>query len=87
MTPQESLAAALLAIYILLAFPVVYIAARHGITRAAVLGWGYLFVFVTLKIVGSAIQLHGSESSAASIVSNIGLSPLLLAGAGILHEA
>ncbi len=87
MTAQTSLADALLAIYTILSFPVLYVIARHGFKGGAILGWGYLFVFCTLKIVGSAMQLSNPASPGASIVGSIGLSPLLLATAGVLHEA
>jgi hypothetical protein len=86
MTPQASLAAALVAIYAVLSLPVLYIAFRHGLRGGALVGWGYLFIFCTLKMVGNGIQLGNPESSGAAIVSSVGLSPLLLAAAGILHE-
>lgn len=87
MTPDQALAAAILAIYAILSLPVLYVAFRHGFSGLAILGWGYLFIFCTLKMVGSGMQLHDSQSLGASIVSNVGLSPILLAAAGVLHEA
>ncbi|KAL2679097.1 hypothetical protein Neosp_009855 [[Neocosmospora] mangrovei] len=53
----------------------------------AILGWGYLLVFCSLKIIGSSMQLGDNPGSGAAIVTSVGLSPLLLAVAGVLHEA
>lgn len=76
----DSLLTAELAIYAALSLPVLYLVVRHS--PAGLLGWLYLFAFCTLRIVGGALS-----SSSASIISSIGLSPLLLAASGILHEA
>ncbi|KND88683.1 hypothetical protein TOPH_06713 [Tolypocladium ophioglossoides CBS 100239] len=43
-----------------------------------------MFICCTLRVVGGA--LAKSESSASSIISNVGLSPLILAASGILIE-
>ncbi|KAL7935664.1 hypothetical protein V8C35DRAFT_297886 [Trichoderma chlorosporum] len=72
-----------LAIYVGLSIPNIYILFKHG--RAGILGWTYLLAFCTLRIVGGAMDLSGS--AAASIISSVGLSPLLLAASGILKEA
>lgn len=80
----NSLSAATLAIYIILAIPVLFLLVKHG--RHGLLGWFFLFIFCSLQIIGSALAVKGSSPS-ASIISNVGLSPLLLAAAGILHEA
>ncbi|PNP51302.1 hypothetical protein THARTR1_08059 [Trichoderma harzianum] len=72
-----------LAIYATLSIPNIYILFRHG--RSGLLGWAYLLVFCTLRIVGGVLDLSGS--TAAGIISSIGLSPLLLAAFGILKEA
>lgn len=72
-----------LAIYAALSIPNIYILFKHG--RTGLLGWAYLLVFCTLRIVGGALDLSGSTT--ASIISSIGLSPLLLAASGILKEA
>jgi len=87
MTPNESLAAAVIAIYTTVSVPLLFIIFKHGIRSWVSLGWVYLFLFFTLKIVGAAMELAGSDDSSANIVGSIGLSPLLLATAGILHEA
>jgi UPF0716 family protein affecting phage T7 exclusion len=81
---MSPLTTAQLAIYIVLAIPVIYILFKHW--PVGTIGWGYLLVFCTLRIVGGAMSLH-STGTTASIISSVGLSPLLLATSGILHEA
>lgn len=76
----NSLLTAELAIYAILSIPVLYLLVRHS--PAGLLGWFYLFAFCSLRIVGGAIS-----SSSAGLISSIGLSPLLLAASGLLHEA
>ncbi len=89
MTQQHQLAIAQIAIYTFLVFPVLFAFVRHGIH--GYIGWGYLFAFCTLRIIGSALKVHydneGIFSSTATIISSVGLSPLLLGVIGILHEA
>ncbi|KAJ5316744.1 hypothetical protein PENANT_c016G11537 [Penicillium antarcticum] len=80
----NALSVAELAIYIALAFPTVYLIIKHG--RQGLLGWLFLFIFCTLRIIGSALAINNA-SPTASIISSVGLSPLLLAASGILHEA
>ncbi|PVH85002.1 hypothetical protein DL98DRAFT_584059 [Cadophora sp. DSE1049] len=83
---MSGLDAASLAIYGVLAIPLLYILARHG--WPGFLGWLFLFAFCSLRIIGGAMALiNGSKSSSTAIISNMGLSPLLLAMVGILHEA
>jgi hypothetical protein len=81
---MNGLSAAELAIYITLSFPVLYILLKHG--RAGLMGWLFLFFFCTIRLVGAAMSLN-STSATASIISSVGLSPILLATSGILHEA
>ncbi|KAI1488482.1 hypothetical protein F5X96DRAFT_645365 [Biscogniauxia mediterranea] len=87
MAYSEGLPIALLTIYILLFIPTIYIAIKHGFRHAAILGWGYLLAFYTIRVVSSALELHDPASRSAGVVSSIGLSPLLLATGGILHES
>ncbi|RWQ92194.1 hypothetical protein C8Q69DRAFT_106389 [Paecilomyces variotii] len=86
---MAALPTAQLIIYCILALPVLYCLYSHG--KPGLLGWLYLFVFCTLRIIGSGLELRqgdlDSSSSSALLVNNIGLSPLLLAAMGILHEA
>ena len=81
----NTLSAATCAIYVFLTFPVLYILCKHG--RRGFLGWFFLFAFCTLRIISGGMGVKGSSSPAASIISSVGLSPLILAASGILHEA
>jgi hypothetical protein len=72
-----------LAIYAFLVPPAIYILIKHG--KSGLLGWLYLTAFLSLRIIGGGLALE--NSSIANIISSIGLSPLILAAAGILHEA
>ncbi len=85
MTTDQTLDYAVLGIYAALSLPTIYVAFRHGFR--ALVAWAYLFLFCTLKIIGSGMQLSDSQSSGSAIIGSIGLSPLLLTTAGILHEA
>lgn len=86
---MSGLNTAQLAIYAALTIPVIYILLRHG--RPGFLGWFYVLAFCSLRVVGGAMSLsadkNGSTNSTAAIISNIGLSPLLIGISGILHEA
>ncbi|KAJ9148472.1 hypothetical protein NKR23_g4823 [Pleurostoma richardsiae] len=84
---DTAFAAVVLSIYTALSVPTIYVTYRHGIKGWAFLGWGFLFIFCTLKIVGSALQISNPRSTGAAIVSSVGLSPLTLALGGVLHEA
>ncbi|RMJ13619.1 hypothetical protein CDV36_006727 [Fusarium kuroshium] len=82
----DSISAAKLAIYIVFAQPALYCLFKHG--KVGLLGWFYVQTFCVLRIVTGGIGLHGSNTSTGSIIlSSIGLSPLLLAASGVLHEA
>ncbi|SCO78036.1 uncharacterized protein FRV6_02249 [Fusarium oxysporum] len=82
----DSISAAKLAIYIILLQPALYCLFKHG--KTGFIGWLYVQIFCVLRIVTSSIGLHETNSSTGSIILNsIGLSPLLLAASGILHEA
>ncbi|KAI0179863.1 hypothetical protein GGR52DRAFT_215953 [Hypoxylon sp. FL1284] len=83
---SSSLALALLIIYATLSLPVIYLAVKHGVRHGAIIGWFFLFAFCTLKIVANAIQLSDPNSPSGLLVSSIGLSPLLAAACGVLHE-
>ncbi|KAF7715290.1 Uncharacterized protein PECH_007298 [Penicillium ucsense] len=81
----DSISAATCAIYAVFAIPVLYLLVRHG--RFGLLGWLFLFLFCTIRIVGGALAVKDHSSIAANTISSVGLSPLLLATAGLLHEA
>ncbi|RFU30650.1 hypothetical protein B7463_g5684, partial [Scytalidium lignicola] len=86
---MDRLAIAQLAIYAIISPLILFIAIRHG--RLGALGWFYCFAFCTLRLIGNGMQVsaskNGTTNSTAAIISSIGLSPLLLATGGILHEA
>ncbi|THC93877.1 hypothetical protein EYZ11_006629 [Aspergillus tanneri] len=63
----NSLSAATCAIYAVLAIPVLYLLVRHG--RYGLLGWLFLFLFCTLRIVGGALAVNDT-SVAANIISS-----------------
>ena len=85
--PVEALAAATIAIFSVLVLPCIYLIFRHGFRHFAFLGWLFLFAFCNLKLVGAGMILGGGDKSTANLLVSIGLSPLLLAVGGILHEA
>ncbi|KAF4984091.1 hypothetical protein FZEAL_630 [Fusarium zealandicum] len=82
----DSISAAKLAIYIIFAQPALYCLFKHG--KPGFVGWFYVQLFCVLRIATGGMGLHGSKTSAVSLVLNsVGLSPLLLAASGVLHEA
>lgn len=82
---NTALPTAQLAIYAILSLPTIYILVRHG--KPGLLGWLYLLIFCVLRITGNAMFLNDPTSTGATVITNIGLSPLLLATLGILHES
>ncbi|KAI1103044.1 hypothetical protein F4804DRAFT_247265 [Jackrogersella minutella] len=87
MASSAGLALALLIIYITISLPNIYIAIKHGFKHGAVVGWFFLFSFCTLRIISSAIEMSDVQSTSAALITSIGLSPLLAAACGILHES
>ncbi|KAI1798689.1 hypothetical protein F4811DRAFT_167501 [Daldinia bambusicola] len=87
MASSTALPVALLIIYLTISPSLIYIIKKHGLKHGAFIGWFFLFLFCTLRIVASAIEIHDSHSSSAALVASIGLSPLLAAACGILHES
>ncbi len=86
----EGLELAQIAFYAVASLPSIYCIVKHG--KAGLLGWLYVFVMCGLRLVGNGIAYHaisttGEPNKAASIISGIGLSPLLLAVMGILRES
>lgn len=72
-----------LGIYAALTVPTLYVAVKHG--RRGLPGWLFLLLFCALRVTGGAMSI--AKLPSAVIVSSIGLSPLLLAIAGVYHEA
>ncbi|CAI7652681.1 unnamed protein product [Penicillium pancosmium] len=86
----EGLELAQIAFYAVASLPAIYCIVKHG--KAGLLGWLYVFVMCGLRLVGNgiayrALSTTGEPNRAASIISGIGLSPLLLATLGILRES
>lgn len=80
------LAIAELAIFLPLLAVVIFIAVRHG--RRGLDGWGFLAAFCVLRLTSSGLQVgqQDSTSNTGSIVNSIGISALLLALSGVIHE-
>jgi hypothetical protein len=87
MTPDESFRLATLVIFAFLSLPALYCLVCHGFRHLAWLGWLYAIIFCSLKIVGAGLAYGNSSGKTANIIISVGLSPLLLATAGVLHEA
>lgn len=86
----EGLELAQLAFYAIASLPSIYCIIKHG--KVGLLGWLYVAAMCGLRLVGNSIAYHalsttGEPNKAASIISGIGLSPLLLAAIGILRES
>ena len=77
-----------LVIYLALFPTIAYLGRRHG--KTGILGFLPLSLFAALRIVSDILFIaqrnRTTPSTAVSIVSSIGLSPLLLALAGLIHE-
>jgi hypothetical protein len=79
-----------LVIFAVLFQPSIYVLYKHG--KRGLLGWIGIQSFCVVRIVGSILQIMQEKNNTASnlatlILASIGLSPLLLACLGILHEA
>jgi hypothetical protein len=62
---------------------------KHG--RSGFLGWVAVVSFCTVRALGAALMYHDEVkeqvSLSSTIVSNLGITPLLMASAGLLHES
>lgn len=89
MSATEHLDVANLAVYALFSLPAIYCLVVHG--KHGLLGWAYVLAMCGLRIAGSAMSLnaihHDEVNTTAAILNGIGLSPLLMAAMGLLHEA
>lgn len=86
----KALAIATLVINLILIQPTFLILWKHG--KRGILGWMYLQILCAIRIVANAIEIHDlanhkSSSTATIVLNSVGLSPLILAITGILHEA
>ncbi|KAJ5587013.1 P-loop containing nucleoside triphosphate hydrolase protein [Penicillium hispanicum] len=86
----EALELAEIAFYAIASLPAFYCFFKHG--KHGLVGWLYVIAMCGLRLVGNGMAYHalattGKPNVAASIISGIGLSPLVLAALGILKEA
>jgi hypothetical protein len=85
----SALLVATLIIYAVLIQPIFYCIWKHG--ARGLLGWLVIQIFCVIRIIGSVLQIReektGSAVTATLVISNFGLSPMLLGVAGVLHEA
>ncbi|KAJ6025034.1 hypothetical protein N7540_005831 [Penicillium herquei] len=86
----EGLELAEIVFYGLAIIPAFFCFVTHG--KHGVAGWLYVILMCGLRLVGNGMAYHslsttGHPNEAAEIISGIGLSPILLAALGILHEA
>ena len=86
----KALAIATLIIDLILIQPTFLLLWKHG--KRGILGWFYVQLLCAIRIIGNAIELHNIANSkpsgtAATILNSVGLSPLILATTGVLHEA
>lgn len=87
---STALPIATLIIYLVLIQPITYCVWKHG--QHGLLGWLTIQIFCGIRIVGAGIQIHQEDTHSTNtttvlLLNNIGLSPLLLAVLGVLHEA
>lgn len=73
-----------LAVYLLFTPIVVYIFFAHRWT--GFLPWYYLSVFCLARIIGGILGIHDSNGLPANIIQSVGLTPLILAVDGLIHE-
>ncbi|CAG8975211.1 hypothetical protein HYALB_00004272 [Hymenoscyphus albidus] len=91
LTFHQGIAAAEVAIYIPGLLIASFLTYRHGFSRSA--GWYFLIIFILARVLGGAFQLatindptNISLLTGASILANIGFSPLALATLGLLSR-
>ncbi|KAJ5256727.1 hypothetical protein N7478_012831 [Penicillium angulare] len=86
----EGLELAQIVFYATAFIPAFFCFAKHG--KHGLAGWLYVMAMCGLRLVGNGMAYHslsttGKPNPTAQIISGIGLSPILLAALGILHEA
>jgi len=81
----QQLSIAYIVLYALLAQPTLFVWIKHG--RPGFLGWYLLLAFCLVRIIGPALSLTNPTSMPAMILSGVGLSPLMIAIIGIMHES
>ncbi|KAE9377671.1 hypothetical protein N431DRAFT_329163 [Stipitochalara longipes BDJ] len=91
MKAPEGIAIAEICVYIPVFFLTIVIVFRHGFKRQS--GWIYLAIFCLIRIIGAIFKILSAshpfsitDLEWASILSSVGLSPLLLASLGLLKR-
>ncbi|KAM5446161.1 hypothetical protein MaudCBS49596_006847 [Microsporum audouinii] len=80
-----------LIIYLPCFFVAVYVALRHGFSKAA--GWYFLVMLALVRIVGACLELatiaNPTEGlyTGAAVCNSVGISPLILACVGLMQRA
>lgn len=86
---DESLSIALITFYAIVVIPGFYCLYIHG--RRGVSGWLYVLLMCVLRLAGNGLSLRAFKENeinpTAMIINGIGLSPLVMAAVGLLHEA
>ncbi|KIW10815.1 hypothetical protein PV08_10114 [Exophiala spinifera] len=81
----DALSTAKLVVYSIFVQFAVFCFFKHR--RLGLLGWWYVNLFCVLRIVTGAIGVHGDKNGeTVTILNSIGISPLLLALSGLVHE-
>jgi protein-S-isoprenylcysteine O-methyltransferase Ste14 len=84
-TTTTALAITQLTLYILLLPALIYLPITHS--KHTLPGYLYLLIFAILQLISAGLHLSDPQSPTSSILSSVGLSPVLLGLAGILHAA
>jgi len=82
---SREIAISQIAVFSTFALPIFLSLGWHGMP--GFLGWGFLFSFCILRIVGGAIFLSDPGSEAGAIISSVAISPLILATMSIGYES
>lgn len=84
------IAVAQLAFFVIAIFLALYCLVKHG--KHGLLGWVFLCVFCTIRIVGAAIivsdeSTNKTVSEAGLIIASVAIAPLIISIGGIAHES
>jgi prolipoprotein diacylglyceryltransferase len=76
-----------LTLYILLLSIVIFILIKHG--KRGLVGWAFLTIFCVLRLTSSGVQIgdRNSNSTTGAIINSVGISAILIAIGGLIHEA
>ncbi|KAF3003265.1 hypothetical protein E8E14_003351 [Neopestalotiopsis sp. 37M] len=92
LSERNNVSIAEIAVYVPALFIAIFLCIRHGFGRSS--GWFYLIIFSLARIIGPSMQLatisqpdNISLYIGAAVLSNVGLSPLILIELGLLSRA